>query len=417
MRQALIVAYYFPPLGGIGSLRVTGYATHLPEYGWSPTVLAPRNGAYYRDPGLSFDEARVVRTASIELSRAGKRVLRAGGDDTTPAAVGGLRASLRGLARSALYFPDPQVGWYAPAVLSARRALRGRRFDAVFSSSFPITAHLVARTLHRRLGVPWVAEFRDPWSAMLAADDPIRGRALRLERSLAREADAVVMTSPSWATRHAADWGREVSVIPNGHDGQMAPVGSPDGSITLAYLGSYYPATQRLDAVWPAIRRINARGELTVDRIRFIGDLHPALAAELRSQGLDGLVEVTGFLPHDEALRSLQTASALLVAGPRDAGGILRGQVAAKLSEYLASGLPIVYVGDPACDAADLLRRYSGTSVVATEDDAGVERALLACLGRRIVRDVGDLSRRALAGDLARVLDAAAQKAGDRWRR
>jgi len=78
MRRVLIVAYYFPPLGGMGSIRVTGFATHLPAYGWEPVVLAPRTGAYHRDPELRFPEERVVRTRSFELSRAAKRVLQTG---------------------------------------------------------------------------------------------------------------------------------------------------------------------------------------------------------------------------------------------------------------------------------------------------------------------------------------------------
>src|SRR3954470_3068339 len=167
MRRGLIVAYYFPPLGGAGSLRISALATHLPEYGWEATVLAPRNGAYYRDLEISFPERLVIRTPSIELSRTGKRLLRTGGSDVVPAKPGGTRVAARSAARSALYFPDAQVGWYAPALFTARRALRERHFDAIFSSSFPITAHLIARRLHRWMDVPWIAEFRDPWSAAL----------------------------------------------------------------------------------------------------------------------------------------------------------------------------------------------------------------------------------------------------------
>src|SRR4051794_14189238 len=216
MRRVLIVAYYFPPLGGAGSLRVSGFATHLPEYGWEPTVLTPRDGAYYRDSQIAFPERSVIRTPSIELSRIGKRLLRTGGSDVVGAKPGAARAVLRNAARATLYFPDAQVGWYAPAMITARRALRERRFDAIFSSSFPITAHLVARRLHRWMNIPWIAEFRDPWSAL--HEDPAT-RAARLERSLARECTRVAMTSPSWAALHGRLWGREVAVIGHGHSG------------------------------------------------------------------------------------------------------------------------------------------------------------------------------------------------------
>ena len=70
-----MIAYYFPPLGGIGSLRAVKFAEHLPEFGWEPTVLAPRLGTFFEDPELRFPEERVIRSRSIELSRTGKRML------------------------------------------------------------------------------------------------------------------------------------------------------------------------------------------------------------------------------------------------------------------------------------------------------------------------------------------------------
>ena len=157
--RVLFVSYYFPPLGGIGSIRAVRFATHLPASGWEVRVLAPRHGAYHRDPSLVFPEERVIRSPSLELSRLGKRAVRAGGDDTTAAAVAGTRARIQSFARRVLYWPDAQRGW----IPGARWAARKERFDVVFSSSFPVSAHVIARGLAGGAGVPWVAEFRDPW--------------------------------------------------------------------------------------------------------------------------------------------------------------------------------------------------------------------------------------------------------------
>jgi glycosyltransferase involved in cell wall biosynthesis len=395
-------------------LRTTAFASHLPEYGWEVTVLAPRDGAYFRDPELRFPEEQVVRTPSLELSRLGKQMLRSGGDDVRPADVHGARAALRSLARTTLYYPDAQIGWYPPAVLSSRRALRGQRFDLIFSSSFPVTAHLIARRLHRRLQVPWIADFRDPWSQMLPEGSSPRGRALRLERSLASEASGLIMTSASWAALHSELWGRPVDMIPNGYDGLPRRARRGDSGaarsnrgFTLAYLGSYYPATQRLRAVWDAVASINGDRNGCVDRLLFIGDLHPSLERELAQRGLTPLVEATGFLPHREALARLSEATALVVAGPACATEILRGQVAAKLPEYLATGLPIIYVGDPDCDAADLLREHAACHVVTTDDVTGVASALNASRGGPVERNLCSLSRASLTGRLAQLFDRA----------
>ena len=40
MNQVLMVAFHFPPLAGSSGIqRTLRFATHLPSFGWQPTVL------------------------------------------------------------------------------------------------------------------------------------------------------------------------------------------------------------------------------------------------------------------------------------------------------------------------------------------------------------------------------------------
>ena len=408
MRRVLMINYYFPPLGGIGSLRALGFAEHLPEFGWEPIVLAPRNGAYLDDPSLGFRADRVVRAWSLELSRAGKRVLRTSGDDVEPAAVGPLRSVPRALVRRWLYFPDAQIGWYPGALAGGRRVIRDMKVDAIFSSSGPITAHLVARSLRRRSAIPWIAEFRDPWSArLLDAELPQRQRAERLERSIAAEASAVVMPSPSWSAEHARRWDRAVATIPNGF-GDVPPAGSPPhGELVACYLGSYYPPSQDLSAIWAALARLAAERSSRPVRVRVVGAVSSAMRAELRAHGIEPLLEETGFVPHAEALRLAASSSVLLVAGPTGEDRAGEGWVPAKLFEYLATGLPIVWVGPAENDGASLLREHAGCSVLPAHDIDGVFAVLAAIEAERHERDLAGLSRADRTRQLVDLLDRA----------
>lgn len=40
MKKVLILAYYYPPIGGAGVQRVSKFIKYLPEYGFSPVVVA-----------------------------------------------------------------------------------------------------------------------------------------------------------------------------------------------------------------------------------------------------------------------------------------------------------------------------------------------------------------------------------------
>src|SRR3954451_14101276 len=135
MRRLLIVAYYFPPIGGIGSIRLLRFGENLPEFGWDVTVLAPKATPHAADPRLRYPEEHVVRSRSLELTRLKQLVprVRANGDGNGPA-----RTAARTAGR--LLYPDPQIGWFPGAIAAGRRVVRRHSFDAILSSSFPITA-------------------------------------------------------------------------------------------------------------------------------------------------------------------------------------------------------------------------------------------------------------------------------------
>jgi glycosyltransferase involved in cell wall biosynthesis len=410
MRHVLIVSYYFPPIGGIGSIRMARFAECLPEFGWEPTIIAPSDTPHAQDSTLSFPSEMVVRSRSIELARLGGAGPPALASAPVPSPGGG-RPGLRALARSAahryVYYPDAQIGWYPGAVRAGLRALRETRFDAMFSSSNPITAHLVARTLARRAGVPWVAEFRDPWADRLPAVHAHRERAARLQRSLATGASAVVVPTPTMASHFSAEWGRDVALIPNGHDVEQ-PVSARPARPTLTWVGTFYPGRQDLSGVLAAIRQLKASAPARAPRLRFVGDMPAELRAEVAEAGLEELVEVTGFLPLDQAMAAMADSSMLLACGFAGTDPLSLGVIPAKIFEYLASGLPIIYVGNPADDAARFLAEQPGCHVAEPGDVVAILAALRAGLDAPLEhRDAEQFSRRARTRQLAEVLDAA----------
>jgi glycosyltransferase involved in cell wall biosynthesis len=405
LKRVLIIAYYFSPIGGIGSIRLTRFASLLPDQGWEVTVLAPRDTPHEQDPELTFPEENVVRARSIEFSRIGRAVTFAGSsfDPSRPS----IRGRLRELAHRYLFFPDPQIGWYPGAVTAGMRALRTQRFDAIYSSAEPVTAHLVARTLSRHSGLPWVAESRDPLSGRLRPDDPHARRAQQLEAAIAREATVMVMPTPTWAAHYGSRWGTEVAVLPNGHDGRLPERRQPTEP-TLAHIGTYHAGRDDLSAVWEALALMRRRQSGPVPRLRLVGHPSPELAQELGRYGLDDLVHNVGFVAHEQAKVEMMSASMLVASGITGGDAVARGWVPAKLFAYLASGVPVLYVSGPNTDAADLMRGQPECYVVDHDDAEGARQALeagLASPGR--ARNTEHLSRVAGTRRLAAILDRA----------
>jgi len=405
-----MIHYYFPPLGGIGSVRAAAMAAALPEFGWRPTVVAPARGSYHADPSLGTGDVEVVRAYAPDPSFTGKRVLYGEGVSAIqPAQVGRVGLWIRDAVRRWVYRPDAQVGWYPFARARARALLRDHRFDVVFSSSFPVTAHLVARTVARESQVPWVAEFRDPWSAAMAAGDPRRAFAEQCEGRLLAEAAAVVTVSPTWAREWAARGARRTAVVTNGFDPEPLAEPATDAArerrFVISHVGTFYPEMADLSSIWKAVARL--RNELGGDglRIRFVGECPPPLKTELEKEGVSDLVDITGFVPHDRARAMMRESSVLVVGGPSRPGTILEGWIPAKIFEYLSSGRPILYVGTRDGDAARLIGGQEGCWVIPAADAPAAYDALKEI--RRagsFSRHLSEYSRRELAGKLASLL-------------
>jgi glycosyltransferase involved in cell wall biosynthesis len=414
VRQVLIVAYFFPPIGGIGSIRAASFAKHLPEFGWEATVLAPAGTPHAADPSLDVGQVSVVRTRSLEVSRLGRRPAAGVGDVATPHQPAARSAPSRWLRRAVkqVIFPDAQIGWYPAAAAAGRRLLRERRFDLIFSSAFPITSHLVGRTLKRRSSLPWVAEWRDPWS-----DDPqfrlISAPALRLERAIAAEADAVVLPSQTFTEYYARRWGVEASAIGHGSDAAFDEAMPRPNPPVLAHVGSYYPGRQSLETLWSALAEMRRRGD-EIPRLRWVGAFPDEARAELERHGLGDIVDLTGFVPQPEALSLMSGASALVACDFADSAPLSLGTTPAKLLEYVASGVPIVYVGHPRGEAARMLSTYDGCHTVAFGDVEAAIRAVQTAVGDVVhQRDVAGLSRRTRTAELAGVFDTVVGGRGD----
>ena len=61
-------------------------------------------------------------------------------------------------------FPDKQCFWFGPAVRSLSGIPREDYPDIVFASGNPWTSFLVGKRLAERYGVPFIANFGDPWT-------------------------------------------------------------------------------------------------------------------------------------------------------------------------------------------------------------------------------------------------------------
>ena len=387
-RRVLLLCYFYPPLAGGGVHRVLSFTRHLPERGWDCTVVCAGEEDYWViDDSLS---ARVPATTEVLRVRGGSglsallRWSRAPRGRRSGRAFGRLRS-----LSDWWLLPDSYVGWAGRARAAAARRIQRGGIDAVLSSSPPDSVHLAGRALRRRFGLPWIADFRDPWIGLTFRTPPTawhRARHAALECGVLEDADAVLVASRTHQRALGTACGgridhARVHRLPNGFEADVeeerapAPAGGPD-HFTLAFTGtlSLMPDTEVfLEAVHEMLKRHpEARRTL---RAKLAGPYDAGYADRSVALGLTpGIVEFQG--PRDHAAsRALQrSADLLLLWQPRATPTMVPG----KLYEYLDAGRPILALLDPEGEAAELARR-GGAEVVAPGD----RDALAAALGRR----------------------------------
>ena len=380
--RVLIVTYYFPPVGGIGVQRTLKYATYLPRWGWTPVIVAPGDPAFpVRDLSLMATlpaDLEVHRTSSLEPGKvpnvAARRFGRHGAGvpsgagvatDLGRAGVGSGPAAkiLRKMTVvwnrvwAAVLFPDAVVPWRPFAVRAGKRANRRKPVDVIYSSAAPITTHLIAASLKKSTGRPWVADFRDPWVGNPFAapmSRPKRWLQRRQERSIVRQADRVVLAMDGLRDMFVARYPEltdKFVYIPNGYDRNdvsgLVPIPGEVGRFTILFAGSLYRPGE-LEAMLGGVERLMARRPDLRARLRvqFVGRVsadNRRLADAYTAPGRIGdVVSFEGFVPRHVALARMAGADALLQLMTAEPGTEMF--VGGKLLEYLAFDRPILAV-------------------------------------------------------------------------
>ena len=206
LKRVLMIAYHFPPLAGSSGIqRTLRFAQHLPSLGWQPLVLSVSPLAYEKtsDDLLADVPAGTVVRRAFALDTA--RQLQVAG------------RYMGWMAR-----PDRWISWRFDGVRQGLKLVQEFAPEAIWST-YPIpTAHVIASILHRKTGIPWIADFRDPMAQDgYPADPRTRQSYLAIEADVASQARYCVFTTPGAARdyqqRYPAARERMV-VIENGYD-------------------------------------------------------------------------------------------------------------------------------------------------------------------------------------------------------
>ena len=398
MKKVLIVAYYFPPHGTVGALRPLGFCRYLRDHGWLPQVistdaqsvyppcptdeglslLVPEGLSIERIPYVSRSQTvlglrdrfrRLLHSAPMDQVFAGNSAIPVNADHSKIANESRIQSLKRLLLDWVLDFPDPQNVWFPAVMRQWSRVCLKDPPDLVFATGSPWTGLLVGRALAKRLQVPFVADFRDPWASDQAhgfSSQWLNRKARILERAVCSSAEAIVANTEELRLEYVGRYphlAKKFVTITNGYniEGEVLQTSAVESERTgqvyeLCHFGNVYGdrnARMLLQAV-AELQRERRLGENRF-RIRFVGtwDMIDAESQRLSKQLEQGMVfRREAPIPHHLCLKEMASATALLIMQPHS-----NVRIPAKTYEYIASGRPIILIGDEGA-ASHLIERY-----------------------------------------------------------
>jgi glycosyltransferase involved in cell wall biosynthesis len=369
-RRALIVAYYFPPIGGGGVARTLKLVRALAEADWRTLVITVDDAQWTRAPELLRQVPSDTIVWRIPNPDWGRVAARGGG---TPAPGRGRGRLTRWLV------PDLHVAWSALAAGVASVVAATRAADVVYTTAPPYSAHLVGLAA-RSSGLPWVADFRDAWTDNHDRQDFPAWRMrleFALERAVLRQADRVVFASDGARDRAVGRMpgldARAQTVLTGFDPPGFVPGASPPGNrLELVHAGSAL-LDGRVDTLTRLLASLSAwarrRPEVSSSvRVRFVGG-EEAIAERVDRSGLASWVGVEPGVPRERVGARLAAAHACLHLGPP---GLLGGDnVSGKIFDAAGAGRPVLSLVREGA-AARLVRDLGLGVVVAPEDENGL---------------------------------------------
>jgi glycosyltransferase involved in cell wall biosynthesis len=305
--------------------------------------------------------------------------------------------------------------------------LKTNKIDALVSTGPPHSMHLIARALKKKFNLPWLADFRDPWTnidfyADLMLTPPADALHHKLEYAVLKESDAVLSIGQTMSAElvailvagsgNKAD-ANKFAVITNGFDEEDTSKGvlELDQKFSIAHIGTLVKS-RNPEVLWKVLQQLleehpDFRQDL---QIKLVGKVDVAVKDALRKYDLLPFVKQIEYLPHEEVIHQQQIAQVLLllVNNTKNAKGILTG----KFFEYLSARRPVLCIGPADAEVAGIIKETNCGITVGYEDVELLKKVVFQYYGRfknktlfAASSGIEKYARRSLTGELALLLD------------
>lgn len=361
MREILFIAFYYNHSNEIASKRLQGIAKYLPRHGFKANVIVPKTS----NPTVEIEGVNVIETDYEDMLSKfmpGSQGSETKSEVTSTSKPNPLVSKAISLAGEVFAYPDGMKYWYTPAFEKSCEIIENRNIEAIISSSFPITAHIIARDLKEKYNIPWIADLRDLWNMNPYINHTFIRNYFekRLELKTFKNTDILTTTTPlAKKTLQSLHPTNRIESVVSGYDPEdfkNIKQNSTSDKLTLMYAGSLYDGKRDPSILFDAVSQLINENKIKQNNIQidFYGDT--TNLEELKNKfNLENNVNIHGKITHEEVLKNQMNSDVLLLISWMSESEKMF--IPGKVYEYMASEKPILSIGYPEGSLKELIRK------------------------------------------------------------
>jgi glycosyltransferase involved in cell wall biosynthesis len=427
MKKVLIITYYWPPAGGSGVQRWVKFAKYLRDFGWEPVIFTVESTDYPiidNSIGLDLpDGIEVIKSKIVEpyqlynFFSGKKKGQKIDANFLSEGKKLNWKDKIAVWIRGNIFIPDAKFLWIGPSVRYLLNYLKENHINAVISTGPPHSCHLIAQKVCKKTNIPWIVDYRDPWTQIDYFDELMltswaKKRHIKLEKKVLDDCSHIITVGNSMADDIRKQTDTKVTVITNGYDEadrNINIINPRSDKFVLSYLG-VMNVSRDPEVLWQTLKNLKFTQNEIYNKIEInlIGQIEEYSQKNIVKYGLEEKVKLLGYLAHKDAIVYQNSSEALLLVINKTKNNktILTG----KIFEYIASGKPIICIGPKNGDAAAILSSLDNTYIIDYQNTEEMEKAIISLINNRLTtpifsNNVEQYSRKTLTSKLADVLN------------
>lgn len=263
--------------------------------------------------------------------------------------------------RGNFFIPDARALWIRPSVRFLKKYLQENPVDAILTDGPPHTNTVIGLKLSKALGIPWLADFQDPWTQVDYYEQMLIGkRADRKHRSLEQEvfktAKKITIASPAWKFDLEKIGAANVDVVYYGYDEEdFADFRKRKGEHFKIFHAGLIGNDRNPEILFEVLRELidENREFEQVLMLSFAGEVDYEVVRAVEKNDLGRMTEFLGMMSRRDVFKHYEEASLLML--PINKAKNASGRIPGKLYEYMRALTPILAFGPEHGNVRDIV--------------------------------------------------------------